>query len=484
MLSIEHIGFIINVINANDYKQFIEKVKNTLSIVLRSPVEFKERSQLYPTINVDSIGSSVSIIPTDDNRLQLLLLLSTNNIVKGAFISTFDENILTNTVYEFLQFLSELMKIQLTKIELNSALLKQRKNLDAILESLNIGILVVDSNLVTQKYNQNFLIMLDIDTEVENMSIQNYLQKATLAHFLELKEELDTKNFAFEKVFDFTFGSGRVVKYALSISTFNYEEIKNYIYVLRDLTYTKEIERLKSLDMQKNTFLAHITHELKTPLTAIMGYLELLVDQESDPQKKIFLKNIYSESENMLHLIQNLLTITKIELGSIKLNITQFDLIQVINKVIDLFRTSKIHNFKFHSSVQEVKIWGDKEKIREIFLNLISNAVKYSPKGGDITIEIIVDYHTNYINVAISDEGVGIPEELIPYIFEKFYRVENPLTATVQGTGLGLYIVKNLIELHQGKITVKSQKEHGTTFFVSLPLKKIVATTRLPIRNY
>lgn len=478
MLPIEHIGFIINVINTDDYKQFVEKVKNTLSIVLKSPVEFKEREQLPSTINIEGSASGISITPLKNDRVQLLLPLSTNNVVKGVFISTFDESILTNTIYEFLQFLSELMKVQLTKIELNRVILEQRKSLDTILESLNIGILVVDNNLVTQKYNQNFLIMLDIEDEVYNVSIQNYLEKATLPHFLELKDELDSKNFAFERVFDFTFSSGRAVKYALSISTFTYEAVKNYIYVLRDLTYTKEIERLKSLDTPKNVFLAHISHDLKTPLTAIMGYLELLVDQESDAQKKMFLQNIYNESENMLQLIQNLLTITKIELGSIKLNITQFDLIEVINKVIDLFKTSRIHTFKLVSSVQEVKIWGDKEKIREIFLNLISNAVKYSPKGGNITVEISVDYRTQYINVAVSDEGVGIPGELIPYIFEKFYRVENPLTATVQGTGLGLYIVKNLVELHQGKITVKSQKEHGTTFYVSLPIKKIAITPK------
>lgn len=480
MLPIEHIGFIINVINTNDYKQFVEKVKNTLSIVLKAPVEFRDRSQLSPAINVDTIVGSISIVPADNERLQLILLLSTDNVVKGAFISTFSESILTNVVYEFLQFLSELMKIQFTKIELNKAILEQRKSLDTILESLNIGILVVDNNLITQKHNQNFLIMLDIEDEVHNVSIQSYLQRPTLAHFLELRQELDSKNFAFERVFDFTFSTGRVVKYALSISTFNYETVRNYIYVLRDLTYTKEIERLKSLDTQKNTFLAHISHELKTPLTAIMGYLELLVDQELDVQKKMFLQNIYSESESMLQLIQNLLTITKIELGSIKLNITQFDLLQVINKIIDLYKASQIHAIKLLSSVQDLMIWGDKEKIKEVFLNLISNAIKYSPKGGEITIEITIDYHNKYVNVAVSDYGVGIPDELIPYIFEKFYRVENPLTATVQGTGLGLYIVKNLVELHNGKITVKSQKGQGTTFLVSLPIKKTV-TSSLPI---
>lgn len=476
MLPIEHIGFIVNLINVNDYNQFIEKIKNTISILLRAPVEFRKKEQLSAYINLDNITGNLSLIPTDNERLQLVLLLSTDKGINGAFISTFNESILTNTLYEFLQFLSEVMKIQLAKIELNKTIMEERKRLDVILEALNIGILVIDDKFVTRKYNQNFLIMFDIEEEIDNVSVEKYMKKAVVEHFLELKQELDSKNFAFERVFDFTFNSGRTTKYALSISAFDYEQVRNYVYIARDLSYTKEIERLKSLDIQKNTFLAHISHELKTPLTAIMGYLELLVDQETDAQKKLFLQNIYQEAEGMLQLIQNLLTITKIELGNLKLNLSSFDLIQIVNKVVDLFKTSKNHTFEVVTQAQNLMMWADKEKIKEVLLNLVSNAVKYSPNGGTIKIEITLDNYNKYVNIAVSDQGIGIPEELLPYIFEKFYRVENPLTAKVQGTGLGLYIVKNLIELHNGKVSVKSQQGRGTTFYVSLPVKKIFGT--------
>jgi signal transduction histidine kinase len=373
-----------------------------------------------------------------------------------------------------LLFLKEFIKIQYQKIELANKLLEEESEERHILESLNIGIVIVDTKFLIKRYNQNFLIMFDIEESIENRPLKNTLPPHIFSLFLQLKEEIETKKFALEKIFDFTFTFGKTVKYALSISTFNYGGENNYIFIVRDLTYTQEIERLKSLDAQKNTFLAHVSHELKTPLTAIMGYVELLSQFETDPQKKTFLQNIYEQSQSMLQMIQNLITITKIELGKLKLNITQFDIVELTKKVIELFQTSKIHIFSTYFSPSQILIWADKEKVREILLNLISNAVKYSPQGGGIKVEIKTLPTTNSVQIAIADQGIGIPEESLPYIFEKFYRVENPLTAKIQGTGLGLSIVKGLVELHGGKISVKSVKDKGTTFFITLPVKKVL----------
>ncbi|MFN7181197.1 MAG: sensor histidine kinase, partial [Planctomycetota bacterium] len=473
MLPIEYIGFLINIVNTNDFNELISKVKNTLSIILNCRVEFSQVENPRNSQNaVTKKKEELSIVEKNSGQLNLSIPITCNNNVLGYFNATFSDNILTNAKYNFLLFLTELVNIQLSRIELNKELVEHRKSLDTILESLNVGILVTDSNLVVQKFNQNFLIMFDIDENINGMSLKNFLREDVLVYFLDLKIELENQNFAIEKVFDFTFFNGRSVKYALSINAFTYETVKNYIYMARDLTYTKEIERLKSLDIQKNTFLAHISHELKTPLTAIMGYIELLVEHETDMYKKEFLNNIYSVSEGMLQLVQNLLTITKIESGNLKLNIVQFNLIEIINKIIELFKTSQKHRFNLLSSSQEINIWADKEKIREIFINLISNAVKYSPEGGAITIGVKSDEGGKCVEVFVQDEGIGIPHELLPYIFEKFYRVENPVTAKIQGTGLGLYIVKSLVELHKGKISVRSYPNKGTTFTIILPVKR------------
>ncbi len=197
MLPIEYIGFLINIASTDDYQDLVTKVKNTLSTVLKSRANFKEHKEIPPKENTfTNTPEKLSIIPNDSGQISISIPVNSRGSLKGFFTATFSESVLTNAVYNFLQFLSELIRIQFTKIELNKALLEQSYSLDTILESLNIGILVTDNNLITQRYNQNFLIMLDIEKNINNLPIETFLSKNIISYFLELRRELDNENFA------------------------------------------------------------------------------------------------------------------------------------------------------------------------------------------------------------------------------------------------------------------------------------------------
>ena len=236
-------------------------------------------------------------------------------------------------------------------------------------------------------------------------------------------------------------------------------------------------ERLKELDRMKSEFLSTAAHELRTPLTSILGFSEILLKRKLDEERRNkFLKIINEESLGLSSLINDLLDLSRIESGrGFKITKAPIDIKEVILENIDIFQeqTDKL-TFKVNIPDDLVKIEADKDKINQVIENLISNALKFSPEGGEITVSI--EQSKGKIKVSVSDNGIGIPEKDLPHLFEKFYRAENASSEAIGGTGLGLAIVKYIVEHHAGKISVESKIGKGSTFSFMLPLESTRAT--------
>jgi len=234
----------------------------------------------------------------------------------------------------------------------------------------------------------------------------------------------------------------------------------------------KQNERLKELDGMKSEFLSTAAHELRTPLTSILGFSEILLKKKLDEERKNrFLKIINEESVSLSALINDLLDLSRIESGKgFKIKKAPIDIGGIILENIDLFQaqTDK-HTFKVNLPHDLVKIEADKDKINQVIENLISNAVKFSPEGGEITVSI--EEAKDKLKVNISDNGMGISEKDLSHVFEKFYRAENASRAAIGGTGLGLAIAKYIVESHGGEISVESKLGKGSTSSFTLPTK-------------
>ncbi|MDI3234372.1 ATP-binding protein [Exiguobacterium antarcticum] len=241
-------------------------------------------------------------------------------------------------------------------------------------------------------------------------------------------------------------------------------KFRGILLVLRDVTNEVEVDRIK------NELVSTISHELRTPLSSIYGFTELMIQRDlpANRQKK-YLAAVHSETERLSLLINDFLDLQRMEANHQEYTFEPFDLIPMIKDLKQLHSlSSSAHDIQILSDVPVQIIQGDSKKIRQLFGNLINNAIKYSPAGGPI--EIRLEEHHDRMTVAITDHGIGIPASAMSELFQKFYRVDNSDTRKIGGTGLGLSICREIARAHDGEIHVESIEGQGSTFTVELPL--------------
>ncbi|GMV37694.1 MAG: hypothetical protein AMXMBFR61_22020 [Fimbriimonadales bacterium] len=239
--------------------------------------------------------------------------------------------------------------------------------------------------------------------------------------------------------------------------------------IFNDFTDIRNIERMKS------SFVATVSHELRTPLTAIKGFISTLLMDDAgfeESERREFYGIIDQECDRLTRLINDLLNIARIEAGeSLKPHYTDVDIKELAQKVVMIQRqaTSR-HKLYLDAPEKMDTIIGDEDKLDQVITNLLSNAIKYSPNGGDIRVKL--EDLGDKVRLSVSDQGMGIPKEHLSKVFEKFHRVDNRDNRKVYGTGLGLFLVKHLVEvLHQGKIWAESEVGVGSTFIFEIPKK-------------
>ena len=226
-------------------------------------------------------------------------------------------------------------------------------------------------------------------------------------------------------------------------------------------------------------FVSTVSHELRTPLTSIKGFAQTMLnswDKLDDESKKKFLKIIEDQSNRLINLVENMLSVTKLQEENDNFIYKESNLKNVIEPVIAIIKnTYPTHKFDLQYSENTPNISIDRDKFQQIMTNLIENAAKYSNENSTVKIKVIPA--GDFVSVSVTDKGIGILPENYNRIFTKFSRIDNPLTRKVQGSGLGLYITKNLVEKMGGRISVTSG-EGETTFEVLMPIKSMEEQAR------
>lgn len=351
----------------------------------------------------------------------------------------------------------------------------EREKLETIFHYLKDPVIAFDSDGYPMHINPEakelFALedeMLTLDNLTEKLNLDSYTENLTVG-------ENDAVNLTgityMNRVFDVSFGK---FNFNLSDKSFG-----GYIAVLHDVTESFE------LDKSRREFIATVSHELGTPLTSIKGATETILENPEMPEdiKSHFLSMVISESDRMAHIVHDLLVISRLDNNRMKWTPSSFSIVEVIEKCCLLLSGQASENgqeIKFIKNEEILpEIIADREKTEQILLNIVQNATKYTQNGGKILISADlkevsgVDGIENgkYFAVSVTDNGSGIPEEDLPHIFERFYRVEKARNSDKGGTGLGLAIAKEIAESHGGTIAIKSKLHIGTTVTVYLPPK-------------
>ncbi len=236
----------------------------------------------------------------------------------------------------------------------------------------------------------------------------------------------------------------------------------------------KEITNLEQAQLD---FISTVSHELRTPLTSIRGFADTLLssgDRLTPEQREKFLTIIKEQSNRLINLVENLLTASKVKLGEEMFVYKSVVPVSYIDSCIKLIKQKyQTHKFVFESEPKILPILIDTDKFQQIIINLLDNAAKYSPENSTVTVKILQSITENLVKIEITDEGEGISEENQNKIFKRFSRIDSPLTRTVQGNGLGLFITKNLTEKMNGQISIKSEQGEGSTFVLTFPIAKV-----------
>ncbi len=258
------------------------------------------------------------------------------------------------------------------------------------------------------------------------------------------------------------------------------DRITGRLWAVSDVTRERESDRMKT------EFVSIVSHELRTPLTSILGYTELLLNREFPPdERQQFITTVYTEAGRLSHLVEDLLGMSRIEAGKVKLNRWVISLTNVLYELTTQLNTQLMNHRLLIDIANELPpIYADRDKVKQIIFNLLTNAIKYSPRGGEIQLGIhearpeeLPAGHAagRWVLVSVRDQGIGIANDDLPRIWERFYRVDNTNTRRIGGTGLGLSITRGLVELHGGQIAVESELGRGSRFFFTLPVANELA---------
>lgn len=356
--------------------------------------------------------------------------------------------------------MADSLQIQMTRIRENE------NHLQSVLSNMINGVVMMDSQ-------GSILIMNDRAEQILGISASKLIGR----HYREIKQQyelsqlimegFETRKHIHEEI-TFYYPEERLLELNLvPIYQTHGTEFSGILLVLQDVSAIRRLERMRS------EFVANVSHELKTPIAAVKGFAETLLGGavKDEETAKAFLEIIYDESERLNRLIGDILELSKIESRRVPLILSPVNIAQFMVNTIAILEVSahRKHINVNLSAPEELYMEADEDRLRQIFVNLLSNAISYTPEGGKVEVRISLT-EQEQVRIEISDTGIGIPEKDLPRIFERFYRVDKARSRSSGGTGLGLSIVKHLVELHKGTITVQSVVGKGTTFILELPI--------------
>lgn len=358
----------------------------------------------------------------------------------------------------------EIINIQNDLQNIGDMLKIEKNKIDYILDNMTEGFVLFDKNKNVFAINKMAKKILNYDKNNLGENILYYTQNIKLLENIDKALSTNQKS-----IFDIKTEDNKT--YSIHISKIQKGIFENgiggIIMLIIDVTAERESEKLKQ------EFFSNVSHELKTPITSIQGYAELLYNDFaiSKEQEKEFLKIIQKESSNITNLINNILTISKLENKEIEINKSDIKIKTIVDEIINSTKPMCIEqNINIINKCEDITMFADYKKIHQLFNNLVVNAIKYNKTNGYVEINCYKDEKN--INILIKDSGIGIPLVDRNRIFERFYRVEKGRSKALGGTGLGLSIVKHIVKYYNGKIKVKSTEGFGSEFIIKIPIIK------------
>ncbi|MCP3874377.1 MAG: PAS domain-containing protein [Desulfobacteraceae bacterium] len=394
-----------------------------------------------------------------------------------VIITEFEKAIYNQKLSSILNFLASQTAIAVENQNLYAKINKSNVYMTNMLDSIINGIMATNMKGEVTLVSRNATAILGIKkSPVMGKHYKQFL-KGTLKNKIdEMFSDIAGKGFAIESMVNHSpYKEVNItVGITASLLTDKNKNTIGIIFIFRDMSASKEIERLTKLDEMKSEFVSNVSHELRTPLSIIKSYSEALLTQvepDDHQTREQFLSVIDNETDRLATIVTNLLDLSRIESGKFELNYSAVSLKDIVNSVIAVFKT-KLVNIDIFTDFEKglPLIDADEDKIREVLVNLIANSIKFSPMGGTISISIM--QQKGLVVCSISDTGIGIPKNEINHIFEKFFRVDNSDTYEIEGTGLGLSIVKHIMDSHKGGISVDSIIGKGSVFTIYLPINR------------
>ncbi|MEE6673847.1 cell wall metabolism sensor histidine kinase WalK [Pediococcus acidilactici] len=343
----------------------------------------------------------------------------------------------------------------------------ERRRLDSVLGYMTDGVLATDRRGRITIVNEMATDFLNLENDqIVGKSILDILDLRGSVTLRDLLENQDPE------VLDLSTDEQDLILHA-SFALIQRESgfISGLVCVLHDVTEQQKI------DQDRKRFVSNVSHELRTPLTSMKSYIEALVDGAwKDPSvAPNFLKVTQEETDRMMRMINDLLNLSRMDLGTARLDKEYVNLNELFNHILDRFdmilkngeKSSKNYTIKRDFTRRDIWVEVDTDKIQQVLDNIMNNAIKYSPDGGVITCRLIETH--NHVIMSVTDQGLGIPKEALSHVFDRFYRVDKARSRAQGGTGLGLAISKEVVQMHGGRIWVESREGEGSTFYISLP---------------
>lgn len=373
-------------------------------------------------------------------------------------------------------------------VDLSGRLSEEQLKTQALMAAMGEGVIVVNPRRQVQLFNRAAQLLTGWDeNSTQNLDYRTVLKLKTNRE-QEVNDNIDPFMRAWEQKsavvsndFVMTTQAGRTVAITMTTSPI-YDaagKISGGVALFRDISAEKEMER------QRDEFISTASHEMRTPIAAIEGYLSLAMNQTTatiDDRAKGYLVKAHDSIGHLGELFKNLLVITKLEDNKLADKIETVNLSQLVQKAVEDMKSAaqnKGLTLQLTSGDQQIaelnpilpvyNVTANPERLREVTMNLIENAIKYTPQG---RVTVSITGNEEFVTVSVADSGMGIASEDLPHLFQKFYRVDNSATRTIGGTGLGLYICRTIIELYQGRIWAESRVGQGSTFSFRLPRLK------------
>lgn len=349
----------------------------------------------------------------------------------------------------------------------------ERTHLEGVLQSLRDAVVVTDgfNEVILANESASNLFGFEIEKSL-NSPVATIVEDEEIVNLI--KETHDSGNLSSRRLVEHEIHDPRdpkVLEISLSCIPNQNQQASGVVTILHDITRERQISEMKT------DFVSKASHELRTPLSLIKAYVEMLIDGEADDaeSRNEFYQIIQTEANRLERLINNMLNISRIESGISQGDWKEVDIKEIIDEVVDLAmpratekNISITHKKGQLCTVAEV----DQDMIHQVIMNLVSNAIKYSPEGGRVTLTTALSDCDRSVLVTVADTGLGIPPDAIPHLFDKFYRIKN-YKRVAPGTGLGLNLVKQIIErIHGGEVGVESELGMGSKFWFTVPCRR------------